>query len=157
MLEQESVGKNELADIVSQLRCEIELPPSMEDFFDADGILPTTADERRRFARMDVRTFGALQYRQTFPCLARTPSWYRVYTKDLSRGGLCFLHSEQLYPLEQMHMILPSESVQTVIPRCNRVIVEIRRVRRLGPQCYETGACFVSDFRDIASEIVAAS
>ncbi|MBN1910768.1 MAG: hypothetical protein JW818_13565 [Pirellulales bacterium] len=142
---------------MNRLRCEIELPPALEDFFDFEGILPTTADERRRFARMDLRSFGALEYRQTFPVLPRSSCWHRIYTKDLSRGGLCFLHSEQLFPMEQMHVILPAETVKTVLPRCERMIIEIRRCQRRGPRCYEIGACFISSFRDLAAEIASAS
>jgi hypothetical protein len=147
MLEHESVVPPELNDIINRLHCDIELPPSMADFFDASGILPTTVDERRRFARMDLRTFGALQYRQTFPVLDRMPGWHRVYTKDLSRGGLGFLHSEQLYPQEQMFLLLPAESTETTISRGQKFIVEVRRCRRLGNRCYQIGCCFVRSRR----------
>jgi len=55
----------------------------------------------------------------------------QVYLKDMSRAGVCFLHSGQLYPLEEIELVLASgERHQATIVRC----------RKIAALCYETAA-----------------
>lgn len=123
-----------LAEGSALLECEIELPASWGNFFVETGMLPTTAQERRRFPRHRFRTPAAMKIVQGLPNLHRPDAWYKVYAKDVSRGGLSFLHSEQMFP---------GERVQLAMANGHQYIAEIRRSRRIGKKCYVIGVRFV--------------
>ena len=127
-------ARHELGAILAKCRCEIELPPTWHDFFEKTGLLTGAYDEKRRFRRSHFRGCAVLRYGQTFPSLSRPSTWHKVYTKDISRCGLGFLHSEQLFPRESMRVILPDGSQRTI---------EVVRCRRLKRRCFEIGARFV--------------
>jgi hypothetical protein len=134
--------------LISDLRCEIELPPCMSEFFDIPHSEVVMADDRRRYKRWNCRTVGALECRQTFTKLRRLPSWHQVFIKDVSLGGLAFLHSEQLFPLEQMRILLPEITIKPLSKDHRKRIVEVLRCRKCGNRCFEIGAKFVDKFRD---------
>jgi hypothetical protein len=100
--------------------------------------MPTLADENRRFPRFYVRGLGALESCQSLPGKPRTGAWHGVYTKDISREGVGFLHSEQLYPRERMRIVLTDG-----VPR----LMEVIHCRRIQRRCYEIGSRFVAEFR----------
>lgn len=127
---------NELALLLAQSPCLVRLPPSWTDFFEKTGLVQGAMSERRRFPRINLRSKAVLQYRQTFPSLPRPSLLYTVYTKDVSRSGVAFLHGEQLYPLEQMTLILPDGKLRTI---------QVVRCRRIGPSCFEIGAQFAAN------------
>jgi hypothetical protein len=129
-----------LIDAVGPLRCELELPSSWSDFFDRRGAMPARLEENRRFPRSYLRGVAALEYRQSLPALPRAEARHAVYTKDVSRAGIGFLHSEPLYPMEQMKLALPDGK---------SLIVEVVRCRRIQPRCFEIGAVFATEFRDV--------
>ncbi len=124
---------HELEVLFARSPCLVRLPPSWTDFFEKTGLVQAALAERRQFPRINLRSRAVLQYRQTFPSLPRPAFTYTVYTKDISRSGVSFLHGEQLYPSEQMILILPDGK-----PRRIQVV----RCRRIGPSCFEIGACF---------------
>jgi hypothetical protein len=124
----------ELVEAVGPLQCEIQLPSSWQDELAQAGRAPTRYDERRRHLRYHFRVCGALEYRQTFPALPRPNGWHQVFTKGLSRGGLSFLHSEQLFPRERMRILLPGQEISCV---------EIAWCARVQERCFQIGARFV--------------
>jgi hypothetical protein len=128
-----------LTNALGPLKCEVELPSSWTDYFHRRGTIPTRPNERRRFPRSHLRASAALQYRQSFPALPRGEDWHKVYTKDVSRAGLAFLHSEQLYPKEQMALLLPDGRSRAI---------EVVRCRRIQARCFEIGAIFITGFRE---------
>jgi hypothetical protein len=67
------------------------------------------------------------------PHKPRPDAWYKVYTSDVSRMGFSFLHSEQLFPREQLELVISGSL---------HYIGEVRRCRRVNPQCYLVGAQF---------------
>ena len=123
-----------LAEVLASLRCEIELPPSWQDRPGKTGSLATGSEQTRRFARRCFCMPAALRHLQTFPALSRPETWCRVYTKDVSRDGLSFLHSEQLFPRERTQLILIDGTRRTV---------EAVRCRRIQDRCFEVEARFV--------------
>ena len=129
-----------LTEAVGPLRCQLELPASWSDFFDRHGAMPALRAEKRRFPRSYLRGVAALAYRQSLPALPRAETWHAVYTKDVSRGGIAFLHSDPLYPMEQMNLALPDGK---------SLIVEVVRCRRIQSRCFEIGAVFASELRDV--------
>jgi hypothetical protein len=135
-----------LTDVVALLQCDINLPSNWDDFFEQSGLLHASSDDQRRFRRRNMRALAALEYRQTAPALRRGPGWFRVYLKDVSVGGLSFIHSEQLFPLERMRMLLPDDELAKILPERVESIVEITRCVRIQDRCFVVGACFVDDF-----------
>jgi len=140
MLERDG-ARRAIAEMLDRLECEVELPSSWEDFFERTGRLATLPGDKRRYPRHYLRVAAALQHRQTFPALPRAAAWHKVYTKDISRCGLAFLHSQQLFPRERMRIILPDGQSR---------IVEVLRCRRIQRRCYEVGARMVEGFRELA-------
>jgi len=124
-----------IAEAVSQLKCEIDLPSAWKDYFDRRGQLPTCMGDKRRFPRSYFRGTAALHCRQSFPALPRPDLWYKVYTKDVSRSGVSFLHGEQLFPGEQMTLVLPDGRSRHV---------EVVRCHRVQQRCFEIGATFIA-------------
>jgi len=122
-----------------RLVCEIELPSSWKDFFDRRGMMPIPPDDRRRFPRSYLRVGAALQDRPSLPALPRSNAWHKVYAKDLCRTGVGFLHSEQLFPKEQLAIVLPDGRPRRI---------EVVRCRRIGRRCFEIGAIFITHFRE---------
>jgi hypothetical protein len=105
-----------------QLGCQVRLPEPIEQFLAPRGPLPTEYVDRRRHRRFD--------YRQR-AILTRQGQHAAVYTKNISRGGVSFLHAEQLYPREEVALALPFGC---------RVRLTIRRCRRQQAYCFECGA-----------------
>ena len=141
MLGQNGNDREILNEVVERLNCDVRLPDSWGDFFSESGPLPP--DSRRQYARWRIRGYAALQYHQTAPALVRSPCWHRVFVKDISRGGIGFLHSEQLFPLEQMRIILPDTRLERLLPNRLESVLEVTRCLRIQKNCYEVGARFV--------------
>lgn len=145
MLDNDDGALFSLADSVGQLPCDIELPPSWIDFFDHPESRPIreVPIEKRRHARRYLRAYAGLQYRQTASVLRRPMTWHRVYMTNLSRGGILFLHSEQLFPLERMRMLLPDPRIRELVRDPEDCAIEVVRCHRIQDHCFEIGAEFV--------------
>lgn len=136
-------GRLRLADAITKLQCEIELPESWNDFFDFSGMACSSAFDNRRAARWKNRALAGLLYRTTFPVLSRPEGWYPIYIKDLSRSGTAFVHSEQLYPLERMRiLVIDDRSSRLLRNNCLRT-VEVVWCKRVQGKCFEVGSRFV--------------
>ena len=71
-----------------------------------------------------------LEYDETFSSIPREHTIAQVMTRDISRSGIAFLHSEQLFPGERVSLWLPIGKRSYVVERC----VE------LNDHCFEIGA-----------------
>ena len=124
----------ELVDIVGPLRCAAELPWWWKGDAGPTGLLPAKHGDRRRHPRYHYRVYAALEHRQTLPSLPRPQQWHLIFTKDLSRGGLSFLHSEQLFPCERLRVVLPRKGMN---------LIEIVICNRVQEGCFQAGARFL--------------
>ena len=103
------------------------------DFFAKAGPLPTAWDEARRHPRFYYRA----QVQATIHPFrgAQNPAVQcSVLTRDLSRGGLNVLHTEQLFPGQRIELLL-LDGV--------RRMVEVCWCRRLGNRSYSVGCRFL--------------
>lgn len=133
----------QLADAVTKLDCEIKLPEALHDFFKCSGLTQSSIADNRRSARWQNRVVAGLLYRTMFPVLPRSEGWHPIYIKDVSRSGAAFMHSEQLYPLERMRILMIDDrSSRLLRNECLRTI-EVIRCRRVESNCFEIGSCFV--------------
>lgn len=110
----------------STVGCKVELPEDLKEFFAKDGPLPIEYSDRRSHRRLYFRSRGVLIQNEDHCC---------VYTKDISRGGLVFFHDRQLFPQEEVQIVLlTGKPLRARITRC----------RRVQQNCYECGATFLS-------------
>lgn len=120
----------ELARQFDQIACRLQLPEQWaETYFSETGALPTTFDERRSFTRYRLRGKAILELESTIPTIPRRPQKHLVFTYDVARGGLAFLHTEQLYPSEIGRLWLPTQ----------KVVVQVARCQYLTETCYLVG------------------
>jgi hypothetical protein len=126
--------EQKLVATVGPLKCNLELPKAWKDSFHQTGRLPGEYVDRRRHPRYHFRACAALEYRQTFPTLPRPQGWHKIFTNDLSRGGLSFLHSEPLFPRERMRVVLPGKGAK---------LIEVVWFVRVQDRCFRVGARFV--------------
>ncbi len=140
---QDERGHLRLADAITRLKCEIELPESWSDFFAQSGAARGDVPERRQFPRWRNRTLAGLLCRETFPTLPRSEQWYPIYLKDVSRGGAAFIHSEQLYPLEQLRLLFIDDVSSRLLQECCLRPIEVEWCKRVQARCYEVGVHFI--------------
>jgi len=110
-------------------------PPSIEsdaDFFAKAGPLPTAWDEARRYPRFYYRA-RVQAVVHPFRGAPQPPVECSLLTRDLSRGGLNLIHTEQLYPGQRIDLVLLDGVRRTV---------EVCWCRRLAHRCYSVGCKF---------------
>jgi hypothetical protein len=139
----QQVDLGRLARVIRNLPCDIELPEEEEDFLAHRGLTRGMEPDRRKNARWHNRAIAGLMYLPTLPALNREKSWHRVYLLNLSQRGVGFLNREQLYPLEQLKLVLVDELSKRLLRRDTLRVIEITRCRRLQTRCYEVGARFI--------------
>ena len=122
---------------VGPLECSLRLPQAPSEYFAVTGELPSIAEERRRFIRRHLRVTAALQYRRSLPALDREPRWFKVVVRDVHRQGISFLHAEQLFPKEQLTLVLLDGKHR---------YIEVMRCTRLQDCCFAIGADFIGAF-----------
>ena len=125
---------NDLNRVLASLADRIELPLAERlTYFRAEtGTGPIFPDERRGFARRQFRSRAVLDLQQTLPAIQRERAFHCIYTHDISRTGLCFLHADELYPGEKCRLWLPHQPIDAIVVRC----------RRRADRCYVIGARF---------------
>lgn len=111
-----------------KIGCQVQIPEEWNDFFDKRGPVPTRYDdERRQFCRFLLRAKMVLIDRKQLHC---------VWSVDVSRSGIAFLHARQLLPKQRLWICLPDGKATRIrVVRCSSV----------GKSCYLCGAKFISD------------
>ncbi|MEM8672064.1 MAG: PilZ domain-containing protein [Planctomycetota bacterium] len=118
-----------LGTLIKSLDDSIELPPEMSGYFQESGPITPCANDRRKSVRTRVRTRCVIVPQKWLPAFSRKPEPQLAYTKDFSKTGFGFLVPEQMYPCEEVRVILATFWME----------VRIRRSRRLGDNCFEVG------------------
>jgi len=131
-----------LSSVVGPLNFELKLPTEPQEYFSVTGAVASIPEDQRRYIRTNLRVTAALQYRRSLPALVRPDDWHKVVMRDISRSGVSFLHSEQVFPTEQLMLVMPDCK-----PRC----IEVMRCRQINEACYEVGANFIQKFRSSAA------
>src|SRR5688500_342605 len=95
-------------------RCHEELELSQaQALLSQVGFAASRENDRRRYPRMRTHQRAPMQIVATLPAVRRQPFWHAVRVIDISRGGVGFLHSEQLYPKERLRVVLNDGAFQT--------------------------------------------
>src|SRR4029079_19400742 len=93
---------------------ETQFVESDHEFFELTGPMPTAWDDHRRFPRFYYRSCAeaiihplrSVKNAQRCQCF--------LLTRDLSRGGLSIVHSEQLFPGQKLDVILNGDAPRSV-------------------------------------------
>jgi len=104
------------------------------EFFELTGPLPTAWNDHRRFPRFYYRSCAEaiIHPLRSSKNATRCPCF--LLTRDLSRGGLSIIHTEQLFPGQRLEVILNGEA-----PR----LVEVVWCRRSSHNRYAVGCRFL--------------
>jgi hypothetical protein len=93
---------------------------SDHEFFELTGPLPTAWDEHRRFPRFYFRSCAEMIIHPLRgERNADAPARF-VLTRDLSRGGMSLIHTEQLFPTQRLEIILNGEPKNLEVVWCRR-------------------------------------
>lgn len=114
-------------------RAGIETLEADADFFAKSGPLPTAYDEDRRFPRFyyRARVQAAIH---PLGAAGQPPVQCSLLARDLSRGGMNLIHSEQVYPGQRIDLVLTDGSGRSV---------EVMWCRRAAHRCYSIGCRFI--------------
>lgn len=96
---------------------------------------PPQQNDNRQFPRRCVLTRAVMEYCGGLPAHPRRPQRHSILLVDLSRRGLRFLHSEQIFPGERAEVHLTDQK---------QVHVETVRCRKIAESCYEVGVKFTT-------------
>jgi hypothetical protein len=119
-----------LKKLLESCECDLAVPSEWLDRLTRRGVIQPIADDRRRYVRHHFCGQSVLEYDQTLTSIPREHTIAQVVTRDLSRSGIAFLHSDQLFPGEQVSLWLPGGKRSYIVERC----VE------LNDHCFEIGA-----------------
>jgi hypothetical protein len=116
---------------------DISAVQSEHEFFAKPDDPSATADGRR-FPRRDLRAcINAVVYAppgETASEAAEEGTRCQILTRDVSRGGMNILHKQQLFPGQQIDVVLNDGQQRRL---------EVTWCRRLGVGCYSAGCRFV--------------
>jgi hypothetical protein len=119
------------AEIIDRLRVPDAVSKSLHERRDA----PPQPSDTRQFPRRYLVAPAIVEYRDGLPAHPRQPQRHSVIVADLSRSGLRFLHSEQIFPGELAIIQIASGK---------QMHIEIARCRKIADCCYEVGAKFTA-------------
>tara|TARA_R110002111_G_scaffold24449_1_gene54256 strand:+ start:453 stop:902 length:450 start_codon:yes stop_codon:yes gene_type:complete len=120
--------------LIQSVNWDIELPVEWNDYFDQRGAVASFMEDDRLSQRMKIRTHGIMLFERPLPFRARSEQEIGIYTRDFSRNGVGFLSSFELFPEEQVRIVLPTFWAR----------LRVRRARRITSKCYEIGATLSS-------------
>jgi hypothetical protein len=123
-----------LTKLLDTCECDLAVPSEWEVRLEQRGVIDPVLDDRRQHVRHRFSCWAVLQCDQTFPSIPRESALTQVLTSNVSRDGLAFLHSEQLFPGERVLLWLPIGKRVYVVERC----IEHE------DNCFEIGASITS-------------
>ena len=104
--------------LIEACECDLAVPSEWQDCLTRRGVIQPIPGDRRQYIRHHFNDWGVLEYDETFSSIPREHSITKVATRDVSRGGIAFLHSEQLFPGERVSLWLPIGKRSYVVVRC---------------------------------------
>lgn len=122
--------RTKLEQLIHSIDWKIEIPAEWTDYFEDTGRPAAFADDQRHNQRLKIRTCGILWFEKAIPIRSRKKTPMGIYTRDFSRQGTGFLSPCEIYPEEQVRIVLPTFWVQ----------LRVARARRINAKCYEIGA-----------------
>jgi hypothetical protein len=116
-----------LEQILEDLPQRVRIPSVWPEFFEQTGPMMTIHDDRRLTPRFYYRGWAVAEI---------DGEQFAVPTKDISCGGISFLHHEQFAPLEQIEVSLPCGICASA---------QVTRSMQIEDDCYDVGARWVNE------------
>lgn len=132
----------DLTAFYTQLPCHVNLPEEWQEeysFRDLAG-----PGDQRRFRRMEVRALAAIHPEPGKGGIQQA-GWERIYLRDISSGGVAFIHSQSLEVGRHVVLLLPIEQLSRGVRVRSVNIVEITRCEEVNDQCFLVGGRFIKD------------
>ena len=123
------VYRTKLADLIHSLDWRIEIQVEWTDYFEDTRRSASVSGDQRHNQRLKIRTCGILWFEKAIPIRSRKKTPMGIYTRDFSRQGTGFLSPCEIYPEEQVRIVLPTFWTQ----------FRVARARRVNAKCYEIG------------------
>ena len=98
----------QFGQLIESVDWDLELPVEWKDYFDQRGEVASYADDSRASQRLMIRTHGILWFERSLPFCTRGADPIGVYTRDFSRNGTGFLCPFEIYPEEDIRIVLPT-------------------------------------------------
>ncbi|WP_236696355.1 PilZ domain-containing protein [Rhodopirellula islandica] len=117
------------AEVVRATDWEIDLPEAWSDFFHESGVAAVNYCDQRQAQRRIVRTCGVMYFEKALPSLPRAFHPIGVFTRDFSKNACGIVTPFELFPQEEVRLILPTFWLQ----------LRVVRARRHQSKCYEIG------------------
>ncbi|MCC9655335.1 hypothetical protein [Rhodopirellula halodulae] len=117
------------AQVVRATHWDIDLPEEWSDFFHESGVAPVAYSDQRQSQRRIVRTCGLLYFDRALPCMPRSCRPLGIFTRDFSKNACGIITPIELYPEEDVRLILPTFWLQ----------LRVVRAFRHQAKCYEIG------------------
>ena len=114
----ESNDSRRLTKLLAACECDVAVPSEWQERLSRRGTIPSISGDRRRYIRHRFVCRAIIEYDTTYPAIPRGPTFKQVVTRDLSRGGIAFLNSEQLFPGEQVSLWGRQGKLAFVVVRC---------------------------------------
>ena len=108
----------QLNKLLGACECDLAVPSEWQDRLTRRGVIQPIPGDRRKYVRHHFNGLAVLEYDETFSSIPREHTIARVVTRDVSRNGIAFLHSEQLFPGERVSLWLPTGERSYVVMRC---------------------------------------
>jgi hypothetical protein len=93
---------------------------SDHEFFELTGPLPTAWDDHRRFPRFYFRSCAEMIIHPLRGERNPDAPVSFVLTRDLSRGGMSLVHTQQLFPTQRLEIILNGQAKNLEVVWCRR-------------------------------------
>jgi hypothetical protein len=116
--------------LISEVKWDLELPSEWSDYFHDRSSGAYFPEDVRSNQRLKVRLRGLLWFERTLPFRPRSPEPIGIYTRDFSRNSAGLLAPLEIFPEEQISLVLPSLWMSLLVVR----------VQRRTSKCYEIGA-----------------
>jgi PilZ domain-containing protein len=107
-----------LNKLLETCECDLAVPSEWQDQLARQGVIESIPGDRRKYIRHHFNDRAVLEYAETFTSIPRVHTIANVVTRDISLGGIAFLHSEQLFPGEQVSLWLSIGKRFYVVERC---------------------------------------
>ncbi len=124
-----------IADLLRQSIWQLEVPASGRHLLEGEGPSSSFDGDERRHVRVRKKCWGAIRHQTSLPAIPRLESWHAILVLNLSKSGLGFLHSAQLFPTERLVVCCGNLQLREI---------QIASCRRIGSRCYLIGAAFGS-------------
>lgn len=114
-----------------------QLPADLNPAIGINGGASQADISRRAYHRFQVNRRAIM---------VRLREMHGVYVKDFSKGDSGFLAPMQLFPNDQVWLLLPDGG--------KKFLVRVRRCRRYGERCYEIGAVLAGGDAVMPSDVL---